>query len=102
MLRETDFGEVATNFCISLCVAEEEVEGSFAVVERVERKRWACLVSAHLGDNNFEVSFCGGWWRLHGNGRGSLGLPPNPITIILAWYRLLRSEVLNVLKWHLI
>jgi hypothetical protein len=79
-LRETDFGEDATNFCISLCVAEAEAEGSPTVVVRVERKRWACLVSTHLRGE--EVSFFGSWWRLYCNGRGSLRLPPNPTTII--------------------
>lgn len=52
--RATDFGELATNLRINLSV----VEAAAVVVVRVERKRWACLVSAHLGNNG--VSFCGG------------------------------------------
>jgi len=76
--RATDFGELDTNLRINLSVVE-----AAAVAVRVERKRWACLVSTHLGNNG--VSFCGGAWRgLHGNGdgRGSLRPPPNT-TIIL-------------------
>lgn len=53
--RATDFGELATNLRINL-----SVDGAAAVAVRVERKRWACLVSTHLGNNG--VSFCGGAW----------------------------------------
>ena len=54
--RAMDFGELATNLRINLSAAEGSPK--VVVVVRVERKRWACLVSAHLGNNG--VSFCGG------------------------------------------
>lgn len=58
-LSEIDLGELATNFPISLLAAE----GSRALRERVERKRWPCLVRAHWTED------AGGgwsWWWFHG------------------------------------